>query len=275
MAEALLDTLSSGVRYRRWQPDGQPVAAVLLVHGLGEHSGRYQHVADALVQKGFFVIAPDHIGHGESPGDRVFVSKFEDYLDGVRGCRQVIDASCPELPCFILGHSMGGLITARLLLEDQSQYRGALFSGPAFAAGEPPPAPVIWIGRLLAKLVPRMGMMALDGSGVSRDPGVVAAYEADPLVNHGKVTAGLGIAIFDAMDRVMAQAATLRLPMLIMHGGADTLAAPEGSQAFADKVSSEDLTLEVLPGLYHEIFNEPEGADIIAAYAEWIEARLP
>ena len=114
MAEALLDTLPSGVRYRRWQPDGEPVAAVLMVHGLGEHSGRYQHVADALVQKRFFVIAPDHIGHGESPGDRVFVSKFEDYLDGVRGCRRVIDSSCPGLPCFILGHSMGGLITARL-----------------------------------------------------------------------------------------------------------------------------------------------------------------
>ena len=91
-------------------------------------------------------------------------------------------------------------------------------------------------------------MMALDGSGVSRDPGVVAAYEADPLVNHGKVTAGLGIAIFDAMDRVMAQAATLRLPMLIMHGGADTLAAPEGSRAFADKVSAEDLTWKCCPG---------------------------
>ena len=270
-----LDALPSGVRYRQWLPSGDAVAAVLIVHGLGEHSGRYQHVAEALVARGFFVIAPDHIGHGESPGERVFVSSFNDYLEGVRDCRRIVDEACPGLPCYILGHSMGGLITARLLLEDQSQYGGALLSGPAFAAGEPPPAPVLWAGRLLAKLWPRMGMMALDGAGVSRDPKVVAAYEADPLVNHGKVTAGLGIAIFDAMDEVMDQAGNLTLPMLIMHGGADTLAAPEGSEAFAQKVKAEDLTLRILPGLYHEIFNEPEGAEIIGTYADWIEARLP
>ena len=170
---------------------------------LGEHSGRYQEVAAALNARGFAVVAPDHLGHGESPGHRVFVNHFDDYLAGVRDCRQVLAQSYPDLPCFVLGHSMGGLITARLLLEDQEKYCGALFSGPAFAAAEVPPAPVMWIGRLLAKLMPSAGMLALDGSGVSRDPVVVAAYEADTLVNHGKVTAGLGIALIDAMDRVI------------------------------------------------------------------------
>jgi len=215
------------------------------------------------------------LGHGESPGHRVFVNHFDDYLAGVRDCRQVLAQSYPDLPCFVLGHSMGGLITGRLLLEDQGQYHGALLSGPAFAAAEVPPAPVMWIGRLLAKLMPRAGMLALDGSGVSRDAEVVAAYEADPLVNHGKVTAGLGIALFDAMDRVMTGAGSITLPMLIMHGGADTLAAPIGSETFAAKVGASDLTLKVLPGLYHEIFNEPEGEEIIGQYADWIEARLP
>ncbi|MCH1491834.1 MAG: lysophospholipase [Luminiphilus sp.] len=275
MTKVSLETLPCGIRYRHWAPDGEPKAAVVLVHGLGEHSGRYQHVAEAFIARGFAVVAPDHMGHGESPGERVFVSHFDDYLAGVRECRQLISSHYPERPCFILGHSMGGLITARLLLEDQAQYQGALFSGPAFAAGEPPPAPVMWIGRLLAKLLPRMGMLALDGSGVSRDPKVVAAYEADPLVNHGKVTAGLGIAIFDAMDQVMNQAGTLTLPMLIMHGGADTLAAPAGSEAFAERVTAKDVSLQILPGLYHEIFNEPEGEGIVATYADWIEARLP
>jgi len=150
-----------------------------------------------------------------------------------------------------------------------------MFSGPAFVASEPPPAPVMWIGRLLARLAPQLGMIALDAKGVSRDPKVVAAYETDPLVNHGKVTAGLGIAIFDAMEQVMAAAGELSLPMLIVHGGADTLAAPEGSRAFAERVSAEDLSCNILPGLFHEIFNEPEGREIIATYADWIEARLP
>ena len=275
MTQAHFETLPSGIRYRHWQPVVEPRATVLLIHGLGEHSGRYQAVAAALTARGFAVVAPDHLGHGESPGHRVFVNHFDDYLAGVRDCRQVLAHDYPELPCFVLGHSMGGLITGRLLLEDQGQYRGALLSGPAFAASEVPPAPVMWIGRLLAKLMPRAGMLALDGSGVSRDAEVVAAYEADPLVNHGKVTAGLGIGLFDAMDRVMTEAGSITLPMLIMHGGADTLAAPIGSETFAAKVGATDLTLNVLPGLYHEIFNEPEGEEIIGQYADWIEARLP
>jgi len=274
MTQAPIETLPSGIRYRHWKPTVEARATVLLVHGLGEHSGRYQQVAAALTARGLAVVAPDHLGHGESPGHRVFVAHFDDYLEGVRGCRRVLAESYPDLPCFVLGHSMGGLITGRLLLDDQDQYQGALFSGPAFAAAEVPPAPVMWIGRLLAKLMPRAGMLALDSGGVSRDPAVVAAYEADPLVNHGKVTAGLGIALFDAMDRVMTEADSITLPVLIMHGGADTLAAPVGSETFAARVGAADLTLTILPGLYHEIFNEPEGEDIIGRYADWIEARL-
>lgn len=268
-----METLPSGIVYRYWPVD-QPRATILLIHGLGEHSGRYQHVAEAFNAKGFTVLAPDHLGHGESPGTRVFVEQFDDYLTGVRECRAIIDQQCPGVPCFVLGHSMGGLIAGRLLLEDQQQYRGALLSGPAFAAEAPPSGLVMFIGRLLAKIAPKAGMIALDASGVSRDPEVVAAYNADPLVNHGKITAALGVALFDAMAEVMSRAAEIKLPLLVMHGDADTMAAPKGSEQFAAAVSSSDKTLTLLPGLYHEIFNEPEGANIIAAYAEWIESRL-
>ena len=268
-----METLPSGIVYRYWPVD-QPRATILLIHGLGEHSGRYQHVAEAFNAKGFTVLAPDHLGHGESPGTRVFVEQFDDYLAGVRECRAIIDQQCPGVPCFVLGHSMGGLIAGRLLLEDQQQYRGALLSGPAFAAEAPPSGLVMFIGRLLAKIAPKAGMIALDASGVSRDPQVVAAYNADPLVNHGKITAALGVALFDAMAEVMSRAAEIKLPLLVMHGDADTMAAPKGSEQFAAAVSSSDKTLTLLPGLYHEIFNEPEGANIIAAYAEWIESRL-
>lgn len=268
-----METLPSGIVYRYWPVD-QPRATILLIHGLGEHSGRYQHVAEAFNAKGFTVLAPDHLGHGESPGTRVFVEQFDDYLTGVRECRAIIDQQCPGVPCFLLGHSMGGLIAGRLLLEDQQQYRGALLSGPAFAAEAPPSGLVMFIGRLLAKIAPKAGMIALDASGVSRDPQVVAAYNADPLVNHGKITAALGVALFDAMAEVMSRAAEIKLPLLVMHGDADAMAAPKGSEQFAAAVSSSDKTLTLLPGLYHEIFNEPEGANIIAAYAEWIESRL-
>lgn len=270
-----MDTLGSGIRYRHWPARGGTRAAVLLLHGLGEHSGRYEAVAAEFNNRGFAVFAPDHLGHGESPGRRVFVERFEDYLPAVRELRDLIGETHPDLPCFVLGHSMGGLLTARLLLEDQSRYRGAVLSGPAFAAGEPPSALLLFIGRLIARLAPGIGLIALDPSGVSRDPEVVAAYNADPLVNHGKVSAGLAVAIFDTMDRVNAEAAAITLPILVMHGEADTMAAPSGSAAFIDAVGSSDKTLTLLPGLFHEIFNEPEGASVIAGCADWIEARLP
>lgn len=270
-----MQELPCGVKYRHWHAGEATRGVILLVHGLGEHSGRYEHVAAQLNARGFSVLAPDHLGHGESPGTRVYVDAFDDYLVAVRECRDLIEWEYPDLPCFVIGHSMGGLITARLLLEDQARYVGAVLSGPAFAATEPPSAVVMWIGRLLARLLPKTGMIELDASGVSRDPKVVAAYNADPLVNHGKITARLGIGIFDAMADVMARAETITLPLLIMHGGADTMAAPEGSQAFAAAVGSSDNSLNILPGLYHEIFNEPEGPDVIAAVIDWLEARLP
>lgn len=269
-----MSTFADGLRYRHWEPASTPRATVVLVHGLGEHSGRYEALATHFAERGIAVVAPDHIGHGESPGTRVFVQRFDDYLQGVRQCRDWIDKTYPQVPCFILGHSMGGLITGLLLLEDQALYRGALFSGPAFAAGDPPGVLLMLIARLVARLAPRTGLMALDATGVSRDPAVVAAYQADPLVNHGKVTAGLAVAIFAAMDTVLDRAGEISLPVLIMHGAADTMAAPEGARRFADAINSADKTLKILPGLYHEIFNEPEGADLIAQYADWIDAHL-
>ncbi len=268
-----MQAFSDGIRYRHWRPEGPARAAVVLVHGLGEHSGRYQALAEHFSARGIAVVAPDHLGHGESPGQRVYLRQFEQYLPGVRQCRALLDAEYPDVPVFILGHSMGGLITARLLLEDADQYRGALLSGPAFAATEPPSGVVMFIGRLLARIAPGLGMLALDANGVSRDPAVVKAYNEDPLVNHGKVTAGLAVAIFDAMATVMSRAADISLPILVMHGAADTMAAPSGAETFVAKIASTDKTLKLLPGLYHEIFNEPEGPDIIREYADWLEAR--
>lgn len=269
-----METLPSGIRYRHWPAEGETRATVVLVHGLGEHSGRYQALASHFSARGIVVIAPDHLGHGESPGDRVYVDRFEDYLEGVRECRQLMASLHPQCPCFLLGHSMGGLISARLLLEDQNLYRGALLSGPAFAAEAPPPAIVIWIGKLLSRIAPKMGMIELDAAGVSRDPAVVADYQADPLVNHGKVTTRLSVELLSTMERVLRAAGDITLPILLMHGAADAMAAPLGSQQFAETVGSHDLTFKLLPDMYHEIFNEPEGPQVIAEFADWIEARL-
>lgn len=269
-----METLPSGVRYRHWPAVGDTRAVIQLCHGLGEHSGRYNRFAEILNQRGFAVLAQDHIGHGESPGDRVFVKQFDDYLVGVRELRAVIEQTYPGVPCFLVGHSMGGLMAGRVLLEDQDKYRAALLSGPAFAATEPPSTMTLIIGRLLAKIAPKLGLLELDVSGVSRDPKVVADYNADPLVNHGKVSAALTVAIFDAMAYVLSHASKITLPLLVMHGGADTMAAPHGAEAFVAAVGSEDKRYTCLPGLYHEIFNEPEGVEVINTCGDWLESQL-
>ena len=151
-------TLPSGLFCRYWCPDNEVRGAVIVVHGLGEHSGRYQALAEVLrgtrLGGHWRSITP---AMASPPGHRVFIRHFDEFLTGVRECREHLLGVQPDAPCFILGHSMGGLIVSRLLLEDQHHYRGALLSGPAFEAGEPPSPILLKVVGLLAKLLPRFG----------------------------------------------------------------------------------------------------------------------
>ena len=268
-----MESLPSGIQYRHW-PVENARACVLLAHGLAEHSGRYEHVAARFNERGVAVVAPDHIGHGASPGVRVYLKAFSEFLAPLQTLRDQISDWYPDTPLFLLGHSMGGLIAAHLLLKSQADFRGAMFSGPAFHAVDPAPAPVLWVGRVLRYLLPKLGMVALDSSGISRDPTVVADYLADPLVHNGKITTGLGIEMLDAMDEAIANAGDITLPVYIAHGQADRMAGPEGSQAFFDALGAQDKTLDFWPDLYHEIFNEPESPEVITRYVDWLEAHL-
>jgi alpha-beta hydrolase superfamily lysophospholipase len=149
-----------------------------------------------------------------------------------------------------------------------------MFSGPAFTAVDPVSAPVMWIGRLLRYVFPKMGMLALNATKVSRDPAVVADYIADPLVYNGKITTSLGLEILDAMEAAISRAGEITLPVYIAHGEADVMAGPEGSTAFFESLASADKSLDFWPGLYHEIFHEPESEEVMARYLTWLEARL-
>jgi len=268
-----MESLPGGIQYRHW-PVENARACVLLAHGLAEHGGRYEHVAARFNERGVAVVAPDHIGHGASPGVRVYLKAFSEFLAPLQTLRDQISNWYPDTPVFLLGHSMGGLISAHLLLKSEADFRGAMFSGPAFHAVDPPSGPVLWIGRLLRRFAPKLGMLSLDPNGVSRDPAVVADYLADPLVYNGKITAGLGIEMLDAMDEAIAKANDITLPVYIAHGQADRMAGPEGSQAFFDALGTRDKTLDFWPGLYHEIFNEPESNEVIGRFVDWLEGQL-
>jgi len=266
-------TLASGVFTRRWHAV-EPRAVVLLAHGLGEHTGRYQHLADALTVRGLSVWAPDHPGHGRSPGRRCHIRRFDDFYPALDTLRDEIDACHPGLSCFLVGHSMGGLIAGCYLLGRQERFAGAAFSGAAFEVPEPPAAVAIWINRLLAMLVPGLGVLQLDASAVSRDPDVVQRYREDPLVHSGKISARLVVELFSAMATLEAQRASLRLPALIMHGEADAMTPCAGSRRFYDAIGSADKTLRLYPGLFHEIFNEPEQVQVLGELGDWLDAHL-
>ncbi len=265
---------SSRLYRQSWLPEGEARAAVLVVHGLGEHSSRYAHVAERLTDRRFAVHTLDHYGHGKSDGHAGHVPRFSVFLDGVTALLDQVRREQPELPLLLLGHSMGGLIAARFLMSRQDRFRAAALSGPAFSTDEAPPAFVLWLNRLLSALLPTLPMIALDGTLVSRDPGVVEAYFKDPLVHHGKLTSRLIAEMSKAMDDALARAAEVTLPLVIMHGEEDKLTSPQGSQAFHAAVSSTDKTLKLYPGLYHEIFNEPEQDAVLTDLCDWLEAHL-
>ncbi|MGO3325809.1 alpha/beta hydrolase [Gordonia sp. (in: high G+C Gram-positive bacteria)] len=252
------------------RPDTEPVGVVIVAHGLGDHAGRYHHVAERFTDLGYVVVAPDHAGHGRSAGKRLGVTDFSDFTADLDTVINAVDVDGPR---FLLGHSMGGAIALSYALDHQDQLDGLILTGPALVPGEDLPSILVKMAPALGKIVPWLPATALPASGVSRDPNVVAAYESDPLVWHGGIRAGLGGALIGEMKTYPDRLPSLKLPLLILHGGADVLTNPDGSRMAARLAGSDDVTSTIYPGLYHEIFNEPEQDEILKAVTDWIVAH--
>lgn len=258
------------IRWQGWVAEGHPRAVLLLVHGLAEHSGRYGNLVNHFLPLGYAVYGVDHIGHGKSDGARVFVERFEDFLAPLDTLFGIVRERHPGVPVFLLGHSMGGLIAAIWMLENQEALAGAILSGPSVKVPDNISTAVILIGRILSKLIPGAGVVGLDARGVSRDPAVVQAYLDDPLVYKGKITARLGAELLQAMQRIGTAARRIRLPILILQGGADKLVDPLGARILHGLAGSPDKTLKIYEGLYHEIYNEPERGQVLDDVRAWL-----
>lgn len=262
------------IYYRYWTPE-QPAQAVLLVaHGAGEYCGRYEHLAALFTQYGFAVAALDHSGHGHSDGVAGFVPAFDDYIDTLEIFHRQVNTDLGPLPTILLGHSMGGLISARYLLDHQNDFAACVLSGPAIKTELEPGFVQMTIIRLLSALMPKAGVLQLDANDVCRDPEVVRKYKEDPLVHHGKLSARLVGELFKTMKKVQAEAHTLTLPMLMLHGGEDTMASPEGSKFLNENIASVKKEMKIYPGLYHEIFNEPEHPQVMQDILDWLNTTL-
>lgn len=262
------------IYHQAWLPDGEVEGVLLVVHGLGEHCGRYMNVVNHLVPLGYAIYGFDLIGHGKSEGPREFVERFADYTDTLATYHEMVRGWQGDKPIFLVGHSMGGLIATYYLLEHQADFAGAIISGPAIKISDSISQATILLGRILAALAPKTGVLGLDAGGICRDPEVVEAYVDDPLVCHGKTPARLAAELLEAMQYVTEEVERISLPFIVVQGSDDRLVDPGGAQMLYDRASSEDKTIRIYDGLWHEVFNEPERALVLKDVEDWIAARL-
>lgn len=261
-----------GIYWQAWIPDDS-IAVVLLVHGYAEHSGRYAHVAARLNKAGYAAYAVDHQGHGRSEGVRGSVGSMAGVVADLDAVRDLAQAAHPGLPVFLLGHSMGGLIALDYLVtKGQDSVAGLVLSGPAIDPGDGNRVQFA-LARFLSRLAPNAPLADLGNENVSRDPAVVARYRADPLNYLGKIRARTGAEGLAAVQRVSQALGTITLPLLVLHGGDDKLASPDGSRLVHDGVASSDKTLKIYDGLYHEIFNEPEKEVVLSDVVTWLDGH--
>jgi alpha-beta hydrolase superfamily lysophospholipase len=261
---------------RAWLPD-EPLASALIVHGFAEHCGRYEHLATWLASRGVAVHAFDHQGHGRSSGPRCYVRRFSDFLDDTERALTFARTPRSDLPVFVIGHSMGGLITASLAVERKPDVAGFVLSGAALR----PPVPLSrarrWLLGLLRRFAPRLSFPSgLDPEALSTDPAVVRAYLDDPLVER-RITASLAAELFAAMDRTSSRGDAVEGPLFALHGEDDAICSPMGSRVFA--TAAHHGSYLGLPGMRHEIFNEPERERVYASVLDWLnqvrrEARV-
>ncbi len=259
--------------YRQaWVPDGEVRGVVVLAHGLSEHSGRYRHVAARLMGAGFAVEALDHRGHGRSEGPRAFVE-----IDAVvTDLDSLVDAAAAAnagLPLFLLGHSMGGLVATEYAIRYQRKLSGLILSAPLAALEAASPLTRM-VARVISGVAPKLGLVEVDAALVSRDPEVVHAYDADPLVYRRRLPARTVSQLASAVVSLPERAVVITLPVLIMYGSGDHLVPPAGSIMLDSVISSEDKTLKIYDGLFHEIFNEREQAQVLDDLCAWLSAHV-
>ncbi len=249
-----------------------PKASLLLIHGLGEYSGRYTHVVNALNAAGVNVYTFDLRGHGHSTGERAFITDLDEYREDT----EVIYRSIPkDLPFFVLGHSMGGLIAVHFLLSNiRNDVQGVILSGAALEVGTDISPLTQKIVRFLAKISPKIKTVKLDPNKISRDPETVKAYQTDPLIYRDGGKTGLAVALLDGIKQQQAKFKLFAYPVLVMHGQNDQITNPAGSKKLYEEATSADKTLKIWDGALHEIFNEINKSAIINYTVSWLKQRL-
>lgn len=258
---------------RSWQPAGTPRAVVVLCHGVLSHSGQYLWSGEQLSAAGFAVYAYDHRGRGKSDGPRQFINDISEYTNDLGVVMGIVKGRQPGLPVFLLGHSMGGVISCTWALDHQREIAGFICESFAFQVWAP--APALAVVRLLGRLVPKLRVLKLHNKDFTRDKQALAKLDADPLTNGEVQPAGTVAALLKATDRMRAEFSTITIPLLIMHGTLDKATVPAGSQFFYDHAGSKDKTLKLYEGHFHDLLNDVGKEGVMADLVGWIDAHIP
>lgn len=255
-----------------WEPESEPRAQMLLLHGYAEHAMRYEPLVRACCEASIRVVAPDHIGHGRSEGTRGYIPRIEIAIEDARTFLIRMMDERSGIPTFLFGHSMGGAIATVVASGLNDRLRGIILSGPALHIANTPKFLQV-LSPIPAAILPKVPFLPLKASDVSRDPDASSKYKEDPLNYVGKVRFGMGWQLIRVGKMALRVSGSIDRPIWIGHGQRDGLAAPAGSGQLLTTVKSTDKTYVKVPDARHEILNEPEGPGLIVEIVDWMKKR--
>ena len=247
--------------------------AILVIHGYAEYVDRYRSLIDRLSKEGYHVFAIDHYGHGRSEGSKGLVMDINHLLDDVSEWFESLKIQNKDFQWYVFGHSMGGGIALDLTLRHQSSVKALVLSGALIKLPDTVPGWMKVIGRLIAKVAPSLPVVPIDLDLISRDPDVVRIYKEDPLVYSDKVRARTAVELERLSVMLQSKLSELTIPVWIGHGSLDRVTDPEGSKMLHQKAISQDKTLKIYHGLFHELLNEPEGQVVLHDIVQWLSKR--
>ena len=270
--EQWLEGTGGKIFIRHWRPAGEPKAALAICHGLNAHGGHYGRAAETFAAAGFAVTALDLRGHGKSEGERFYTETVDDYVSDLALAIDLAKSRDPGLPCFLLGHSAGGVTSVAFTLDHQDRIDGLICEDFAFRV--PSPDLALSLLKAASHVAPHLHVLKLKMEDFSRDPEWVAELIADPLTDEEVQPVQTVAALVRAADRFEREFPRISLPVLILHGTADKVTRPDGSQQFFDEVGSADKQLIFYEGYYHDPLNDLGKERVFADIIGWIEARL-
>jgi acylglycerol lipase len=271
--EETLDGGAGKLAFRCWTPTNAARGIVLIVPGFNSHSGHYAWAAEQLVEQGLCVYAIDLRGRGKSDGERFYVQQFGDYVSDVDALARLARARQPEFPLFLLGHSAGGVVACLYALDHQAQLAGLVCESFAFQVPAPDLALAVLKG--LSHVAPHAHVLRLKNEDFSRDRAVVAEMDADPLIANEVQPTNTVAEMVRADERLKQAFPLIRLPLLILHGTADRAAKASGSRLFHELAGSEDKTIRLYEGHFHDLLRDEDKEQVMQDIAAWLSARLP